>query len=66
MEATEWLRGWYSRFKRYRGIVRAKTIDSPQALLAVNATKLVSYLLVRITNTNNSSVQDSLVFDVEV
>ncbi|CAM9401133.1 unnamed protein product [Ectocarpus fasciculatus] len=42
---TEWLQSWYSRFERYRQTVRATKIDSPQALLSINATDLIAYLV---------------------
>ncbi|CAM9191667.1 unnamed protein product [Ectocarpus sp. 4 AP-2014] len=42
---TEWLHGWYSRFERFRQTVRATQIDSPQALLSINATDLIAYLV---------------------
>ncbi|CAM9710944.1 unnamed protein product [Scytosiphon promiscuus] len=40
----DWLNGWYSRFERFRHTVRSRKIDSPQALLSVNATKFIAYL----------------------
>ncbi|CAB1111071.1 unnamed protein product [Ectocarpus sp. CCAP 1310/34] len=42
---TEWLHSWYSRFERFRQTVRATQIDSPQALLSINATDLIAYLV---------------------
>ncbi|CAM9120215.1 unnamed protein product, partial [Ectocarpus sp. 13 AM-2016] len=42
---TEWLHSWYSRFERFRQAVRSTQIDSPQALLSINATDMIAYLV---------------------